>query len=168
MFEHLPTLRGRLVSMRPVELDDWDALWQVGCNRQVWEGLPHLELHLEEQFRNYFERGLGAALVVATREAGRVIGWSRFSSEFVGPGEIEIGWTFLGRAYWGGEYNSEMKQLMLAHAFRFVDRVIFRIRETNLRSRRAIEKIGAEQLLGRPSPAGSDDGASILFYGISR
>jgi len=56
---------------------------------------------------------------------------------------VEIGWTFLGRAYWGGRYNGEMKRLMLDHAFRSVNRVIFVIGPDNRRSQRAVEKLGA-------------------------
>ena len=44
--------------------------------------------------------------------------------------------------HWGGRYNGEMKQLMLRHAFQFVDGVIFIIGVLNLRSQKAIEKIG--------------------------
>ena len=56
--------------------------------------------------------------------------------------EIEIGWTFLVRAFWGGETNSEIKSLMLRHAFTFADTVVFWVAEDNIRSRRAMEKIG--------------------------
>ena len=49
----------------------------------------------------------------------------------------------LARAYWGGKYNGEMKELMLRHAFTFVDRVVFLIGPENYRSQRAVEKIGA-------------------------
>ncbi len=55
---------------------------------------------------------------------------------------MEIGWTFLARDYWGGSYNFEIKQLMLDHAFLFVDTVVFWVGEDNMRSRRATEKIG--------------------------
>ena len=51
--------------------------------------------------------------------------------------EIEIGWTFLARSHWGGTYNGEMKQLMLRHAFKFVNSVIFLVGPQNLRSQRA-------------------------------
>ena len=57
---------------------------------------------------------------------------------------MEIGWTFLERAFWGGAYNAELKSLMLDHAFRFVDRVVFVVGEDNLRSQKALEKIGAK------------------------
>ena len=59
---------------------------------------------------------------------------------------MEIGWTFLERAFWGGTYNRELKSLMLGHAFRFVDRVLFVVGENNIRSQKALEKIGAKFL----------------------
>ena len=95
-------------------------------------------------------------------------GWSRYSALFTEPGEIEIGWTFLGRAYWGGAYNSDMKRIMLAHAFRFVDTVIFRVGETNFRSRRAVEKLGAT-LTDRSLAMDTPTGPSLnLYYAITR
>ncbi len=82
------------------------------------------------------------ALVVIDNKDGQVIGSSRFNAYDEAKSEIEIGWTFLARSHWGGIYNREMKQLMLRHAFRFVNSVIFIIGATNFRSQRAMEKIG--------------------------
>jgi len=48
----------------------------------------------------------------------------------------------LARRCWGGKYNGEMKRLMLEHAFKTVERVVFVIGPENRRSRRAVEKIG--------------------------
>ena len=62
------------------------------------------------------------------------------------------GWTFLARSHWGGEYNREMKRLMLDHAFRFVGRVVFLIDSANHRSQRATEKIGAVRAGTRYAP----------------
>jgi len=61
---------------------------------------------------------------------------------------IEIGWSFLSRAYWGGRYNKSMKNLMIKYAFDYVNDIIFYIGENNIRSRRAVEKIGAKQVIG--------------------
>jgi RimJ/RimL family protein N-acetyltransferase len=69
---------------------------------------------------------------------------------------VEIGWTFLARSHWGGRYNGEMKTLMLRHAFRFVGTVIFVIGTRNLRSQRAVEKIGAVRVGFRPDTGGHD------------
>jgi RimJ/RimL family protein N-acetyltransferase len=55
---------------------------------------------------------------------------------------VEVGWTFLARDRWGGAWNGEMKRLMLDHAFRFADSVLFLIGPDNIRSQRAVGKIG--------------------------
>lgn len=106
-------------------------------------------------FDPYFDDLLacGGALAVLHRSTGRVVGVSRYEPR----GEaVEIGWTFLVRDLWGGEANAELKRLMLTHAFATVDRVELRVHRENLRSRRAVEKLGAELVgevpdaLGRP------------------
>ena len=66
-----------------------------------------------------------------------------------------MGWTFLEREFWGGTYNRELKQLMLEHAFRFVDRVLFVVGEQNFRSQKALAKIGASFLKKVQLPAGN-------------
>ncbi len=71
-----------------------------------------------------------------------MVGSSRFHGYDPVRREVEIGWTFLARSHWGGAYNGEMKRLMLDHAFRFVDTVLFLVGPENHRSRRAVEKIG--------------------------
>ena len=76
------------------------------------------------------------------RKTQTIIGSSRYFGYEPQKSEIEIGWTFLARAYWGGTYNAEMKHLMLDHAFRFVECVVFLVGTTNVRSRKAVEKIG--------------------------
>jgi len=75
-------------------------------------------------------------------KADQVIGSSRYFGYNEEKSEIEIGWTFLARSHWGGVYNGEMKQLMLQHAFKFVNNVVFLIGPQNFRSQKAVEKIG--------------------------
>ena len=74
--------------------------------------------------------------------------------------EIEIGWTFLARSHWGGAYNRELKRLMMAHAFKFVDNVILFVGATNLRSQRAVEKIGGVRAGTKSDPDGRE---SVIF-----
>jgi RimJ/RimL family protein N-acetyltransferase len=164
-----PRLQGERLHLRPVTAEDREPLYAVACDPEVWALHPASDRWQEDVFRAYFEDGLGSggALVAIDQATGAVIGWSRYDAQFVEPGEIEIGWTFLGRPYWGGVYNGEMKRLMLAHAFRYVDRVVLRIGETNFRSRRAAEKIGARLQDGRrgaePMP-----GVVHLFYAVEK
>jgi RimJ/RimL family protein N-acetyltransferase len=116
----------------------------VAADPLIWEQHPNRDRYEENQFRNFFREAMesGGALIAMDLRDGRVIGSSRYHGYDAEKSEVEIGWTFLARSHWGGQYNREMKRLMLGHAFRFVDRVIFLIGPHNHRSRRAIEKIG--------------------------
>lgn len=144
-FELQPHLVGELLELRPLGPDDWAALFQVAADPLIWEQHPARDRYKEEVFREFFQEALdsGGAFVVIDRKTHTIIGSSRYFGYDAEKSEVEIGWTFLARAYWGGEFNAEMKRLMLDHAFQFVDRVIFLVGPENLRSRRACEKIGA-------------------------
>ena len=76
------------------------------------------------------------------RASDEVIGSSRYYDWNPAAAEVAIGYTFLARTHWGGVTNRELKGLMLAHAFRFARRVWFHIGVDNIRSRKAMEKIG--------------------------
>ncbi|HEX8388644.1 MAG TPA: GNAT family N-acetyltransferase [Sphingomonas sp.] len=89
-------------------------------------------------------RGVRACrLVVLDRATGAVIGSSRYDNHRPDLDRVEIGWTLLARSHWGGTVNREVKRLMIGHMLRQVSTVVFRVGEANLRSRRALEKIGA-------------------------
>lgn len=143
-FDRQPVLRGELLELRPLRADDFDALFQVASDPLLWEQHPERNRYEEATFRAFFAEALasGGALVALDRATGKITGSSRYHGYDAQRGIIEIGWTFLARAYWGGLYNGEMKRLMLEHAFRWVKRVIFIIGPDNRRSQRAVEKIG--------------------------
>ena len=138
-----PTLEGARVTVRPIAASDWDGMFGAAADPRIWELHPAPDRYTETVFRQYFEGALncGSAFAFVDRQSGKVIGSSRYHGHDPAGREIEIGWTFLSRDYWGGSYNAEIKRLMLDHAFTFVDTVVFWVGETNLRSRRAMEKI---------------------------
>lgn len=139
-----PHLTGDLVALRPLVPEDWDALYAVASDPLIWEQHPASDRYREEVFREFFQGALDSkgAFVVLDRKSGAVIGSSRYHGYDPVKGEIEIGWTFLARSHWGGRYNGEMKRLMLDHAFTFVNRVVLCVGLDNIRSRKAVEKIG--------------------------
>jgi RimJ/RimL family protein N-acetyltransferase len=145
MLNRQPVLEDERVRLRPLADSDWDALFAVAADPLIWEVHPAHDRWREPVFRRFFADALasGGALVVEDRATGAVIGSSRFDSTRAGPGEVEIGWTFLARAWWGGAANRSMKRLMVGHALASLDRAIFVVGEDNGRSRRALEKIGA-------------------------
>ncbi len=143
-FDLQPHLKGELIELRPLTLEDWDDLFAVASDPLIWEQHPESDRYKEDVFRIFFSEALesGGAFVIIDRENQQIIGSTRFYGYDTEKSEIEIGWTFLARNYWGGRYNRELKQLMLDHAFKFVENVIFYVGENNIRSQKATEKIG--------------------------
>jgi len=165
-FDRQPTLRGSLLELRPLRRDDFGALYGVAADPLMWALHPCPDRYQEPVFRAFFEQGLacGGALLATDLATRQVIGTSRFDRYDEARSEIEIGWTFLARSHWGGRYNGEMKQLMLTHAFTYVTRVVFVVGPNNLRSRRALEKIGATHTGWRPD----DNGEPRVLYEITQ
>ncbi|MEM7430539.1 MAG: GNAT family N-acetyltransferase [Pseudomonadota bacterium] len=155
-FDLKPVLTGELLRLRPLEEDDWPALFAVASDPLIWEQHPASDRYQETVFRQFFADAMasGGAMIVIDQATDAVIGSSRYNDYDETASEIEIGWTFLARNFWGGIYNREMKRLMLDHAYRFVESVIFMVGEDNLRSRKAVEKIGGVLEGERPEPAG--------------
>ena len=139
-----PHLVGELIELRPMRPEDWDDLYAVAADPLIWEVHPARDRYKEDRFREYFQEALqsGGALVALDRKTAKIIGASRYYLYGPEQTELEIGWTFLARSYWGGVYNAEMKRLMLDYAFQFVDRVIFLVGIDNIRSQKAMKKIG--------------------------
>ena len=144
-FDLQPNLKGELIELRPLRREDWNNLFAVASDPLIWEQHPESDRYKEQVFKVFFQGALdsGGAFVVIDTKTRQIIGSTRFYGYNPERSEIEIGWTFLARKYWGGRHNAEMKQLMLAHAFKFVENVVFFVGENNFRSQRATEKIGA-------------------------
>jgi RimJ/RimL family protein N-acetyltransferase len=141
-----PVLEGERLLLRPLRESDWDALYTVASDRELWAVHPSHDRWQEPVFRKFFDEALakGGALAIVDKATAEVIGSSRFQfcDRPEEQGALEIGWSFLARAYWGRGYNAEFKRLMLDHAFRQVDRVVFRVGADNAISRKAMTNIG--------------------------
>jgi len=157
-FDFQPTLKGELLELRPLRAEDFDDLYAVASDPLIWEQHPIRDRYKEEVFKGFFREALesGGTLIVIDPRNDQVIGSSRFHGYDEEKSEIEIGWTFLARSHWGGIYNREMKRLMLLHASRFVSNVICLIDRQNIRSQRAVEKIGGVLVGTRPDGSGRD------------
>ena len=144
-FDLQPHLKGELIELRPLTSKDWDELFAVASDSLIWEQHPEPDRYREDVFRIFFRDALesGGAFVIIDRKTQGIIGSTRFYGYDPEKSEIEIGWTFLARKYWGGRYNAEMKRLLLNHAFKFVESVVFFVGEDNVRSQKAMEKVGA-------------------------
>ncbi len=154
MLDLQPTLQGEHVLLRPLKQKDFEALWRVASDPLIWAQHPVASRSTPEGFRTFFDVALqsqGCVLAI-DRADETVIGCSRFHSYAIKQ-SVTIGYTFLARRCWGTGRNAEMKRLMLDHVFTDVEEVFFLVAEHNLRSRRAVEKLGAEIVGAEDRPA---------------
>jgi N-acetyltransferase len=165
-FDLQPHLKGELIELRPLKPDDWKELFAVASDPFIWEQHPESDRHLEDVFKIFFSDALESrgAFVILDRMSQQIIGSTRFYGYDREKSEIEIGWTFLARKYWGGRFNAEMKQLLLNHAFKFVESVVFFVGEDNVRSQKAMEKLGAIKIGTATRAYGNHPPARNLKY----
>lgn len=168
-----PTLQGETLRLTPLTLADWPALAQAAADPLIWQLHPEPNRYLPEVFRPVFDSGLasGGAFLISDRFTGEVLGTSRYYDYDPKQSAVAIGYTFLVRSRWGGSCNTELKQLMLAHAFNELETVWFHVGADNLRSRRAVEKLGALYSHSEDKiPLGqhSQQARSTVYYRLSR
>jgi RimJ/RimL family protein N-acetyltransferase len=146
-----PTLTGELTILRPTVPEDWKDMFAVASDPLIWEQHPFHNRWQEPVFRAYFEDALasGGGLTILDKASGTIIGASRYAFPDAVRDEVEIGWTFIARRYWGGTWNREIKRMMLDHIHQYVSGAVFVVGENNMRSRRAMEKIGGVLQEGR-------------------
>ncbi|NQX89725.1 MAG: GNAT family N-acetyltransferase [Halioglobus sp.] len=146
VWELQPVLSGSTIVLRPLKEDDFEALHEAASDPKIWEMHPDSERYQKEVFReNFFDGAISSrgALVIEEFITGRTIGSSRYYKWRPETKEISIGYTFLERKYWGIGTNRELKNLMLSHIFQWAEVVWFHVGKDNMRSRRAVEKLGA-------------------------
>jgi len=164
-----PTLTGRTLVVSPLAPSHFDDLYQAASDPLIWAGHPARLRYQLDVFSRWFEDALASktALVVADKLTGRLMGSSRYYEYDEAKSEISIGYTFLVRSVWGGTTNRELKTLMLEHAFSKVRHVWFHVDVDNIRSQKAMKKIGALQShIAEKSFSGNS--ASYVFFRMDR
>ena len=144
-FDLQPYLFDDIIEMLPLKENDFDELFKAAADPLLWEQHPNKDRYKEEVFRNFFKGAMesGGAFLVKDKATMKVIGSSRYYDYNKEENSVSVGYTFLSRDCWGKSYNPSMKKLMLDHAFEFVDKVYFHIGKDNIRSQKAILKLGA-------------------------
>ncbi len=145
-FQLQPTLlENALIKLVPLQEADAERLYAVAADPLIWEGHPKKDRYKKEEFMVYFNSAVKDknGLLVFEKASNELIGSTRFYDYQPGQSSIAIGFTFLARKFWGGTYNAALKTLMMDYAFRFVGVIVFHIGITNIRSQKAVEKIGA-------------------------
>jgi RimJ/RimL family protein N-acetyltransferase len=170
------TLEGRHVRLEPLTRDHLDALWAAADDPDVWR-FTLTRIGTRDELAAYVDaaladQALGTALPFATidRASGRVAGSTRFINVSQRDLRVEIGHTFVGRAFQRTAVNTEAKYLMLRHAFETWGcvRVELRTAAKNERSRAAIRRIGGieEGVLRRHARMHDGTWRDTVFYAV--
>ncbi len=165
-----PVLEDDRVIVRPMIEADREPLFAVASDPEIWALHPAHDRWRRTVFEPFFEEALASngALTIIDQATGTVIGSSRYDIRVAQAGEVEIGWTYLARSHWGGDTNRAVKRLMVRHALTIFDTVIFLVGKTNLRSRRAMEKVGGVLTDRRQDWDMAGVTVSHLIYAITR
>lgn len=140
-----PTLSNEFVKIVPLSMDDFDDLFTIASDKLLWEQHPDKDRYKKEVFLIFFKDAMASesAFKILDLKTGATIGSSRYYEYDAIGKSIAIGYTFIDRKYWATPYNRAIKNLMINHAFQFVENIVFHVGETNFRSRKAVEKLGA-------------------------
>ena len=125
---------------------DFNLLYNIGKNKKIWEQHPENDRWKKEKFNIFFNNGIKnefGIYGIFDKSNNNIIGSTRFYSYNKIENSVKLGFTFLTPEHWGGKTNLQIKTLMLGYAFNYVENVYFDIGKNNIRSRKAIEKIGA-------------------------
>jgi N-acetyltransferase len=142
-------LLNELIELIPLQENDFEELYAVANDKLLWEQHPNKFRYQREVFQNFFEGAIQSkgAFLVRDSKTDEVVGSTRFydfnEKENSTETSVLIGYTFIGRKFWGKGYNLALKKLMIDYAFQYVDIIYFHIGATNFRSQKAIAKIGA-------------------------
>ena len=147
-FELQPTLANVLIKIQPLKQPNFEALYKIASDPLLWEQHPNKDRYKREVFETFFKGAMesGGAFLVINNTTNQVIGTSRYYGFDKEKKTIVIGYTFIARDHWSKAYNKALKTLMLNHAFKFADSVIFHIGANNIRSQKAIGNIGAKKI----------------------
>ncbi|MBC6111142.1 GNAT family N-acetyltransferase [Pedobacter fastidiosus] len=147
-FDLQPTLENDLIKVVPLKEEDFEALYAVASDPLVWEQHPNKNRYQRDVFQTFFKGALESkgAFIVYDKETGNVVGSSRYYELDEENSSVAVGYTFIGRDFWGKGHNAALKKLMLDYAFQFVDKIILHIGATNFRSQKATEKLGASKI----------------------
>ncbi len=139
-----PTLENNLVLLRPIRIEDFENLYKVAQDPLIWELHQNSDRYQLSVFKQFFKDAIDSigAFVIIDKTTEKIIGSSRYKLTENSDDAVEIGWTFLSRDFWGGTYNKSFKNLMINHAFKHFDYILFHVDQNNFRSQKAVKKLG--------------------------
>lgn len=140
-----PILENEKAILIPLKEDEFEQLYAVASDPQIWEQHPNKERWKRDVFQVFFDGAIQSkgAFKIIDKATGNIAGSTRFYDFNEADDSIFIGYTFYATAYWGTGFNRSVKKLMMDYIFQFVSTVYYHIGATNKRSQIAIGRVGA-------------------------
>ncbi|MBO9201286.1 MULTISPECIES: GNAT family N-acetyltransferase [Niastella] len=174
--QHPVILKGTTVDLLPLEEGLLEQLYIAAADPEIWKLVPFDCSEREMFYKAYTvalserEKGTQYPFVILHKPTNRLIGSTRFFEIYPDDKKLEIGWTWIGREFWGTTVNFECKLLLLTYCFEVLhaNRVQLKTKDTNFRSRKAIEKIGGvfEGILRKDRIQGDGTTRNAAYYSI--
>ena len=149
-FEVKPvTLEGNGLRMEPLAQEHAQGLFNRGQHTADWDYMARACFVDMADTRQWIDEALRTSnqvpFAIVETAKGKVVGSTRYMNIRNDHKSLEIGWTWLGQEWQRTHINTDVKLLLLGHAFERLGclRVEFKTDERNLRSQRALERIGA-------------------------
>lgn len=142
------TLENENVKLVPLNPNDFEELFSVASDPKIWEQHPNKDRYQREVFEKFFQGAIESkgAFKIMDKSSNEVAGSTRFYDYNPDENSIFIGYTFYATKFWGSKLNPQVKKLMLDYIFQFVDKVNFHVGKDNIRSQKAMEKLGAKKV----------------------
>ena len=133
------------VVLYPLQEQDFQQLYSVASNPEIWEQHPNKDRWKEDVFQTFFDGAMQSkgAFKIVDKSSQKVLGSTRFYDYSEQTDSIFIGYTFYDTAWWGKGVNQAVKNLMLNYIFQFVSKVNFHVGSENIRSQIAVQRLGA-------------------------
>tara|TARA_R110002110_G_scaffold110071_4_gene274411 strand:+ start:38714 stop:39313 length:600 start_codon:yes stop_codon:yes gene_type:complete len=142
-------LRGQYIRLEPLSQDHAQGLFNRGRHAPDWQFMPRSCFIDLADTRQWIDEALAAAdqqpWAIVENAKNKIVGSTRYLNIRPEHRSLEIGWTWLGQEWQRTGVNTEAKSLLLGNAFERLHclRVEFKVDARNLRSQRALERIGA-------------------------
>ena len=147
-----PVLENQIVKLIPLTIDNYTYLNEIAAEDKLIQYSPS-DISTPEKFRAYVAEALKGEkagktmpFIIYDKRSGSYAGCTRFGLIDPVNSVLHIGWTWIGKKFQGTGLNKEVKYLMLKYTFEVLEfhKIEFRVDERNLRSRKAVEKIGGK------------------------
>lgn len=147
MLDRTLTLENETVLLRPLSRQDFPFLKKISTQPDMWIYFTH-DLSLPDDFEQWAAGHFSEErlqFTVIEKASGQIAGSTGFGNYFPRDQRIEIGWTWLGKDFWGKGINPAMKKIMLDYCFDTLKmkRVEFKTDVLNVPARKALQSIGA-------------------------